>query len=389
MRRLVLALLLLLAVACGATSLGTAYAAGAPATDSQTDSQIDATVAAWRSGPVYLSSASGALTPAQRDALAARIRGWRDDVHVAVLPAIALGGSHRPQDAMAFTDRLADAWHARTGGAGVLLVSFSGVGTYAGAYDPIRSGDDRVGAIMADETESHTLGQQYQILDAVLTRLGAPGGSGSGSGGGGGFPAWLLVVILVAAVATLAAAAAWLAAFIRRRPRLRPRRRASGEVWAGPAAYAPSYRTFEDEADTPAERTALAREDVTRLGEELDRADLPTTDPRVAEHVRAALDAYADAGRHVDRLPAEAGEEELRKVGRIAEYARWQLATARAVLTGAPPPARRVPCFLDPAHGTSVADVAWAPPGGVVRAIPVCQSCYDRITGQSHEEVSR
>ncbi|MEX0426767.1 hypothetical protein AB3X52_03970 [Nocardioides sp. DS6] len=375
-----LAFLTLLAPLALLLALGSATTSYAAPTDS---SELDATVAAWQEGPVYLSPASGAVTPAQADALASRIEGWRDDVHVAVLPALALGAGHTPQQAMAFTDRLADAWHARTGGAGVFLVSFSGVGTYAGSYDPIRSGDEQVGAIMADEVGRHTLGQQYQILDAVLTRLGAPGSQQDA--GGDGLPAWLVVLLVLVVVAALAAAAAWVVAFVRRRPR----RRASGEVWAGPASYAPSYQTFRDETDTPQERTALAREDVTRLGEELDAADLPTSDPRVAEHVRAALDAYADAGRRVDALPEAAPEEELRRIDQVAEYARWQLATARATLAGDPPPSRRVPCFLDPAHGTSVADVSWAPPGGVVRAIPVCQSCYDRITGQPTREASR
>ena len=156
-----------------------------------------------------------------------------------------------------------------------------------------------------------------------------------------------------------------------------PRVRESGETWAGPADFRPSFPTYGDESDTVEDRAALAREDVTRLGEELDAADPPLDDPSVAAHVQAALDAYADASRRVDALTTD---EELREIGQVTEYARWQLATAQALLARTPPPARRLPCFLDPGHGISVADVSWAPPGGTLRPVPVCLACYDRLT---------
>lgn len=357
--------------------LGRAYGA-------ENDSYLDATVAGWRSDPVYLSPESGALSSAEAAALGDRIDGWRDDVHVAVLPAVALGGDHSAEAAMAFLDRLADAWHRQGGGAGVILVSFSGVGTYAAAYDPVRAGDDEVGAMMAKAVRDHTRGQQYQILDSVLSELGAPGRPAGGSGvGGSGVGGWLVALLILGGLVVVAGIVTLLVVVLRRGSRRRP----SGEIWAGAAPYSPSYATFRDESDTREERVGLAREDVTRLGEELDAADLSTTDPIVAEHVHAALDAYAEAGRQVDSLTRVAGgaasEESLREIGRVAEYARWRLASARAQLTGAPPPPRRVPCFLDPDHGVSVADVAWAPPGGVVRAIPVCRACYDRLTTES------
>jgi hypothetical protein len=133
-----------------------------------------------------------------------------------------------------------------------------------------------------------------------------------------------------------------------------------------------------DERDTVEERSALAREDVTRLGEEIDREDLPTTDPAVAAHVRAGLDAYYDASRRMDALTTD---DELRRLGEVTDYARWQLACARARLAGTPAPPRRAPCFVDQGHGMSVADWSWAPPDGVERPVPVCRACLARMSG--------
>jgi hypothetical protein len=48
-------------------------------------------------------------------------------------------------------------------------------------------------------------------------------------------------------------------------------------------------------------------------------------------------------------------------------------------LNGQPAPERRPPCFFDPRHGPSVADVEWAPPGGAPRPVPACAACRQRV----------
>ncbi len=130
----------------------------------------------------------------------------------------------------------------------------------------------------------------------------------------------MVVALLVGAAVATGAILGW--------PRWR--RRPSGAPPArpgpAPADYRPSFPTYGDQQDTVEDRAALAREDVTRLGEELDAADPPLTDPAVAAHVQAALDAYADASRRVDALTTD---DELRQLGQVTEYARWQLACAR------------------------------------------------------------
>lgn len=55
------------------------------------------------------------------------------------------------------------------------------------------------------------------------------------------------------------------------------------------------------------------------------------------------------------------------------------MACAEALLAGKPPPERRPPCFFDPRHGPSARDVDWAPPGGVVRAVPACERCAEVV----------
>src|SRR3990170_2177669 len=55
------------------------------------------------------------------------------------------------------------------------------------------------------------------------------------------------------------------------------------------------------------------------------------------------------------------------------------MAAARAELEGRPPPERRPACFFDPRHGPSVRDVAWSPPYGDEREVPVCAACAVRV----------
>ena len=348
-----------------AVLVGVAGGVGVPAAYAHSDetTYVDATVAAWTGGdPVYVSPDSGALDDADADSLRDRITGWRDDVFVAVLPATAIrqGDGADVDEASALLDELYDAMGRLDG---IYVVNLSGAGTYAAGYGDAPGAID-VGRIVADQVGDHTLGQVDQVLDGTLDELGAPDDGGVSA-------VWVVGALLVGAA--LAAAVI----LGRLRWRRRPRRRPSGETWAGPADYRPSFPTYGDQQDTVEDRAALAREDVTRLGEELDAADPPLTDPAVAAHVQAALDAYADASRRVDELSTD---DELRELAQVTEYARWQLACAEALLAGRQPPPRRLPCFVDARHGISVADVSWAPSGGTLRPVPVCRACYDRLT---------
>jgi hypothetical protein len=51
----------------------------------------------------------------------------------------------------------------------------------------------------------------------------------------------------------------------------------------------------------------------------------------------------------------------------------------RARVAGEPLPTRRPPCFFDPRHGLSTADVDYAPAGGAPRSVPACALDAERV----------
>ena len=124
----------------------------------------------------------------------------------------------------------------------------------------------------------------------------------------------------------------------------------------------------------------LAFEDVTALGEQLQALDLDLAGQQLDEGMRAdyqrALDAYDSA-----KVASEAITEpdQVRHVTEILEDGRYAIACVRARVAGEPLPARRPPCFFDPRHGLSVADVAWTPPGGTTREVPACALDAERV----------
>jgi hypothetical protein len=116
-----------------------------------------------------------------------------------------------------------------------------------------------------------------------------------------------------------------------------------------------------------------ADEDVTRFGEELTSLHLETLTTELDEDMRGdyqrALDAYEDAKAALSRATTAA---DVTGVTRTLADGRFSHACVLAAQAGDERPARRPPCFFDPAHGPASRDVEWAPPGGVPREVPVC-----------------
>ena len=123
---------------------------------------------------------------------------------------------------------------------------------------------------------------------------------------------------------------------------------------------------------------AAIDEDVTEFGERV--AGLDTSDPNLPdasrEDVSTALDAYerAKVAAGAMRSPLDAAG-----VTSALEDGRYALACVDARKEGRPLPERRPPCFVDPRHGPSVADVGWTPPGLPERAVPMCVDCQARV----------
>ncbi|HEX5996055.1 MAG TPA: hypothetical protein VFY84_13025 [Jiangellales bacterium] len=121
-------------------------------------------------------------------------------------------------------------------------------------------------------------------------------------------------------------------------------------------------------------------EDITAYGEELTSLEL---DPRDRSVSAEARDEYATALELYETAKSAAARAEapghLRPVTGALEQGRWLLACVRARLNGEEIPERRPPCFFDPRHGPSVADVTWTPPGGTPREVPACQADVVRL----------
>lgn len=123
-----------------------------------------------------------------------------------------------------------------------------------------------------------------------------------------------------------------------------------------------------------------ADEDVTKFGEELQRLDSEVSghslDEAMNQDYQRALDAYDNAKMSLD---AVSKPDEIKHVTEILEDGRYAVACVKARVAGRPLPAKRPPCFFNPAHGPSVQDVQWAPAGGVPRAVPACAADAERV----------
>ena len=151
-------------------------------------------------------------------------------------------------------------------------------------------------------------------------------------------------------------------------------------------------RTKEREVTRRAEELApvkkLAFEDITALGADLQDLDLELTGQELDAGARSdfqrALDAYESAKVAGDNLTRV---DEIRHVTEIIEDGRYAIACVRARVAGEPLPTRRPPCFFDPRHGLSVADVAFVPPDGVERDVPACALDAERVTAGAEPDV--
>lgn len=148
----------------------------------------------------------------------------------------------------------------------------------------------------------------------------------------------------------------------------------------GIASKASKTRALEKKALELAPVKKLAFEDITALGVALQELDFELSGHQLDEGQNAdyqrALDAYEAAKTAGDAITEP---EHIRHVTEIIEDGRYAIACVRARVAGEPLPSRRPPCFFDPRHGLSVADVPWTPPGGATRDVPACALDAERV----------
>ena len=201
-------------------------------------------------------------------------------------------------------------------------------------------------------------GAVLDFVDSVSAAAGSVGGRSGGSGGGSGggsSGAGLLGVLAVLAVGG-GAAVVW------SRRRRRQREVAQLEQVRG-----------------------AAEEDVTALGEDIARLDVPgNADEPTRTDYSGALDSY-DRAKAV--LTQADDPSDLQGVTTALEEGRWRLECVRARLAGKAVPERRPPCFFNPRHGPSVADVAWAPAGGTERTVPACAADAERLAAGTEPDL--
>ncbi len=132
----------------------------------------------------------------------------------------------------------------------------------------------------------------------------------------------------------------------------------------------------------------LAFEDITALGVELQELDYDLAghelDAGAHADYQRALDAYESAKTAGDRI---AEPEHIKHVTEILDDGRYAIACVRARVAREALPTRRPPCFFDPRHGLSVADVPYVPPGGTQRDVPACALDAERVRAGAEPDI--
>ncbi|MFJ9061191.1 hypothetical protein [Streptomyces sp. NPDC102409] len=308
-------------------------------------STIDDAARALRQGPVYVDpAASGRLSASQEAALEKKITDADKPVFVAVLPATS---QYPPEN-------LLQNLRTDTGITGVYAVRL-GDGFDAGADPqvmPTRAVENLTTLVKAPGADTSTAAQLNAFVDKAVDQAkgSAPASWSGGSADDGatnGTPVAGLVVL--GGVVVLGGGAAF--AVVRRNRK----------------------RKEEEEQAALEKLRVVVDEDITAYGETLDRLDFHPAEKGADDAMRIdyerALDSYEDAK---SRMGGARHPSDVRGVTQALEDGRFSLAVLEARRTGGSLPARRPPCFFDPRHGPSVADVMWTPSGGASREVPVC-----------------
>ncbi len=134
----------------------------------------------------------------------------------------------------------------------------------------------------------------------------------------------------------------------------------------------------------------LVFEDITAFGEDLQQLDAEMSghelDAGANSDYQRALDAYESAKVAGDSINRP---EDVRHITEIVEDGRYAIACVRARVAGEPLPTRRPPCFFDPRHGLSVADVPYVPPDGVERDVPACALDAERVRAGADPDIRK
>jgi hypothetical protein len=314
---------------------------------------VDRTTGHLREDPVYVDpSARPTITPAQAEAVRARITLAGTPVFVAVLPSRALA------EADGSARRLAGLVGGSVARPGTYLV-VAGGDPGAGS-DTLAPG--QAGGLARSAFRRHP-GMAAALLDfvgRVQAAAGVPPTTAPpAEQPDAAAPTSTIALRVVLAVAGLLGLAVLLNTLLRNRSTRRSVRLGSqfSEV---SAASADDLRALGD---------ALGNLNVDLQAEERDNPDAVHQYTRAYESLERAAEAFEKA-----RVPAD-----LAPVSSALESGRFAMTAARALFERRDPPKRRPPCFFDTRHGPSVDDVGWEPQGGPPRPVPACWDCMQKI----------
>jgi hypothetical protein len=137
-------------------------------------------------------------------------------------------------------------------------------------------------------------------------------------------------------------------------------------------------RARREDAEELLVAQTMADEDTTLLGEQLQRVERPVAsmDDATPLDNQSARDANESAKRAVPRLRSA---DQVSTVVDTLSTGRYALACVHARIDGRPLPEQRVPCFFNPQHGPSFADVVWTSAVHGTRTVPACTQDAARV----------
>ena len=151
-------------------------------------------------------------------------------------------------------------------------------------------------------------------------------------------------------------------------------------------------------------RSAQRREELSELEGIRQLADEDVTDPRRAAAAPrrrgpGSRPRPGGPGRLPDgarrlrvgpaRRPRIRTADEVSTITDTLSSGRHALACVQARVAGAPVPELRVPCFFNPQHGPSVANVTWTQPGRGTRSVPACAQDLARVANHEPPDVRK
>jgi hypothetical protein len=292
-------------------------------------------------------AAENALTSSEVGQLTDQIKATGVPIFVAVLPESAKGGGSVDETLVAFKDAV-------------------GLG---GVYAVVAGSQFRAGSTKGSASDLATTAFQqekgngvYAVLTSFVALAGDRFGSGSSSSGSSdssssGIGLAILGIFFLFFFGIIGAVIAVIVVVFR--------------------------RSNKKKAQELADVRKTIDADITEYGERLGSFSLndPDWDDATRADMQRALDSYdrAKSANAAMRSSADAVN-----VTTALEDGRYALACVTARLNQQALPERRPPCFVDPRHGPSVADVLWAPPGLAPRDVPMCAA--DKVAVESGQQ---